>query len=77
MKISTYTEEDKRKARKEKFKRKSPKKPKQSSSLAVKERWIERYNSWVKDLKTKARECDKRESDKMKAKKIAEQIRRA
>ena len=43
-------------ARKAKFRRKKPKKPKQSATLSAMESYIERYNQWVSDAKEKAKE---------------------
>lgn len=70
MTISKISRDELRLARKGGFKRKKPKKPKQSASLSAMESWISRYNSWVKDAKSKA-------SDYKKAQKVKDQIKNA
>lgn len=50
MKLSA---EQLRLARKAGFKRKAPKKPKQSASLATMEGYVARHNQWVKDAKSR------------------------
>lgn len=55
MNIVNVTAEEKRLARKEKFKKKAPKKPKMSSSHDVWKRYVERYNDWAKEVKAKAK----------------------
>lgn len=70
MTISSISAAELSEARKGGFKRKKPKKPKQSASLASMENWIIRYNAWIKDAKAKA-------SDYKKAKKLKDQIRNA
>lgn len=60
-KVTKVTREQKRLARKAGFTRKAPKKPKVSAATHVKERWVERYNEWAKDLQEKAKEGKKEE----------------
>lgn len=62
-KPSHYSESEKRNARKAGFKKKAPKKPRMSSkNLDTMERWVERYNEWVREMKTKASEAKRLES---------------
>jgi len=55
MKIITYTSTEREQARLAKFRKKAPKKPKLTSSTMIKERFIDRYNAWVKELKEAAK----------------------
>ncbi len=66
--IMSISAEELRLARKGKFKRKKPKKPKAGAGLATYENWISRYNQWCKDAKHAA-------SDYKKKEKIREQVR--
>jgi len=68
--IMTISAAELKAARKGGFKRKKPKKPKQSASLHVMENWVVRYNAWCKDAKHKA-------SEHKKAQKLKDQIRNA
>lgn len=49
--LSKLSNEDLRKARKAKFKKKAPKKPKRNASVGVLENYISRHNDWVKEAK--------------------------
>lgn len=57
-KISDATLKD---ARKGGFKRKKPKKPKQSASYTTLVNWIDRWNNWCRDAEMKAKEYRQRE----------------
>jgi len=61
MAYSKFTPEDLRNARKAGFKKKKPKKPKTKTYNAL-ERFQDRYNQWVKDLKAAATKGKKLES---------------
>ena len=56
MKLIKVTPDEKRLAKLANFKKKAPKKPKMSSGMAVKERFIARYNDWAKQVKSAAKE---------------------
>lgn len=60
--LSKISTEDLRKARKAGFKKKAPKKPKQSASLATMESYVSRYNQWCKDARQKVADGKKRET---------------
>lgn len=77
MALKTFSEEQKRKARKMGFKSKAPKSPKASASLTSLQNWESRYNDWVDRMKAKAQDFDKRESDKKKKVSLLKQIRAA
>ncbi len=77
MALKTFSEEQKRKARKMGFKSKAPKKPKASASLTSLENWQSRYNDWIDRMKAKAQDFDKRETDKKKKATLLKQIRAA
>lgn len=61
MKASSITKSELKEARKAGFKRKKPKKPTGKKSVTSIEGYIDRYNSWVKDAKEKAKEGRKLE----------------
>ena len=75
--LKTFTEEQKRKARKMGFKSKAPKRPKASASLQSLENWTARYNNWIDRLKEKAAAYDKKEKDKKKKASLLKSIRAA
>lgn len=60
-KLLQLTDSEKSAARKAGFKRKAPARPKISASNATLERYIERYNDWVKAAKAAIAEGKKRE----------------
>lgn len=62
MALSKLSAEDLRKARKAGFKKKAPKKPKQSASLATMEGYVARHNDWVKQARQKVADGKKREA---------------
>jgi len=76
-KIINFSSAEKAMLNKAGFKTKRPKKPKASSSLLVKENWIGRNNEWVRKGRVKLKDYKQKIADKVKAKKIAEDIRRA
>jgi len=51
MALAKLSADQLRQARKAGFKRKAPKKPKQSASLSVMENYVAKHNSWVKDAR--------------------------
>ncbi len=61
MKAIDVKAEDKRLARSDGFKKKAPKKPKQSASMNSMENYISRYNDWAKELKERAKAGKKRD----------------
>lgn len=65
------------KARRAGFKRKKPKKPKTSAPLSSWEAYVDRYNRWVDDARSKVKEKASKESAKSKKKKLIEQIRKS
>jgi len=73
--IKTFSEEQKRKARKMGFKSKAPKRPKASATLMTLERYVMRYNDWVDRMKDKAKAYDKKENDKKRKQQLLKQIR--
>lgn len=62
MALSKVTAEQIRLARKAGFKKKAPKKPKQSASLATLEGYVSRHNDWAKQLKAAISAGKKREA---------------
>mgnify|MGYP006295888869 CR=1 FL=1 len=66
MKLESVTSEQIREARKAKFRRKKPKKPKLSASKSVYKNFVNRYNDWAKAVKKAA--ADYREKEKLKEK---------
>lgn len=69
MALAQISSEELRKARKNGFKRKRPKKPKKSAGVGVLENFIVRHNEWVKDAK--AAKAKVNEKNKAKEKKAA------
>ncbi len=54
--IKKISHDELRLARKGKFKRKKPKKPKANATLTTYKNWVARYNAWVDDAKRAAKE---------------------
>lgn len=71
-----FSKSDLSKARKAGFKRKKPKRPKQSASLTVWENYVARWNNWVDDAKAKIKEKADKEREKEKKKKLITQVRK-
>jgi len=63
--INKVNAEELRLARKNKFRKKAPKKPKSSSSLHVFENYVRKYNEWCKEVKQRA--SDERKLEKIKS----------
>lgn len=60
--LAKLSEKEKADARRAGYKRKAPAKPKMSASNATLERYIERYNDWVKGARAAIAEQKKREA---------------
>jgi hypothetical protein len=57
-KVMYYTNEEMAKAKMGGFKKKKPKKPKSKTERSI-SNYIDKYNNWVKELKSKAKEGKK------------------
>lgn len=68
-KLAQLSASEKTAARRAGYKRKAPAKPKSNASLAVLERYVERYNDWVKGARAAIAEMKKRDA-------LAKQVRR-
>lgn len=62
MALAKLSAEQLRLARKAGFKKKAPKKPKQSASLSTMESYVSRYNDWCKQARQKISDGKKREN---------------
>jgi len=67
--LAKFTPEDLRLARKAKFKKKRPKKPK-SNTINAMETFVAKYNDWVHELKRAASDAKKIDSIKSQLRKI-------
>lgn len=60
--LAKLSDSDKKAARRAGYKRKAPAKPKMSASTAVMERYVERWNDWVKGARAAIADAKKRET---------------
>lgn len=73
--LKKISNEELRKARRAGFKRKKPKKPKQSASLNAMEGYVSRYNDWVNAAREKIRYAKQKEAEKKRKKDLYKKIR--
>ena len=75
MEALKFTPEQLIKAKKQGFKGKKPKKPKAKANLRTLENYIVRYNEYVKKIKLKASEYDKKLQDLKKREILKNKVR--
>jgi len=75
MEALKFTPEQLVKAKKQGFKGKKPKKPTAKASLTTLQNYIVRYNEYVKKIKDKATEYDKKQSDLKKREILKNKVR--